>query len=242
MIRWRPPDADGASLLPIGITPFALYLVAHSFHDGVQAHWPAPLYPTLAIVAAYASAQSPTPFWRRAAAATPWLGLCASAVILIHIVLPQTDGLLRKDPVIPLRGWPQFARDLEQTRRSLKAGWIGTLSYGTAAELEAQRETAAPVLELIERARYGFEGRQPEPSGAGLVVELSRRIGEQDLTPCFASVRRIGEIRRSNGRGLSVAYTLFDVANPTVRVAADGCRVGKDRPQTTPRRTPSDPA
>jgi 4-amino-4-deoxy-L-arabinose transferase-like glycosyltransferase len=42
--------------------PFLAYLLAHSLHDRVQAHWPAPLYPAAALLAAFAAQEA----WGRA--------------------------------------------------------------------------------------------------------------------------------------------------------------------------------
>lgn len=227
-LPWRSPEAQALSLLPIGIAPFSLYLVLHSFHDGVQAHWPAPLYPALALIAAEAAERVHGLWWRRAAIALPVLGFGLSALAFAHMALPQTD-VGRKDPALPLRGWSRFADAVEAARLRAGAGWTGTFSYGTAAELLNQARSPAPVLELIERARYAFEGPVPEPSGRGLVVELGRRITPGDLTDCFTEVTPVGEIDRGDPGGPKVGYSSFLVGGPKRPLAAQGCREGKDR-------------
>jgi 4-amino-4-deoxy-L-arabinose transferase-like glycosyltransferase len=65
--RTRP--LDGLWLLAAVTLPLAAYLAVHSLHAGVQGHWPAPLYPGLAILAAVAA--------QRVAG---WRGLCARGV------------------------------------------------------------------------------------------------------------------------------------------------------------------
>jgi 4-amino-4-deoxy-L-arabinose transferase-like glycosyltransferase len=219
-VGWTAPAERGLTLIPLGMAPFFLYLVIHSFHAGVQAHWPAPLYPGIALLAAFgAGEETGGRVWRAMARAVPWLGFGVSAVVLLHMALPQTDVLLgRKDPVAPLRGWSAMAARVEALRGEVGAGWVGTQSYGTAAELLAQDKTAAPILELIERGRYSFQGQVASPRGTGLVVELSRRISDKDLIPCFAKVRRLADMERGEPGG-----------EPKVDLVSQGCREGKDR-------------
>jgi hypothetical protein len=228
-LPWRSPRSQGLLLLPLGVAPFCLYLVIHSVHAAVQAHWPAPLYPAFALLAARASEGETGLGWRRLARLAPWLGFGLSALVLIHIALPQTDWFGRKDPVRVLRGWPGFATDVERLRSQSQAGWTGTLSYGTAAELLSQGRTSAPVIELIERPRYSFQGPLPKPSGPGLVVELARRIAMADLTPCFTEVRPLPALERGDAPGHGLPYSAFLVAGPKVNLTEDGCRLRKDR-------------
>jgi 4-amino-4-deoxy-L-arabinose transferase-like glycosyltransferase len=234
LIPWRARENRGLALLPLGVAPFALYLVLHSVHDAVQAHWPAPLYPALALIAAYAAESAPPGLWTLARRAVPVFGFGVAALVFLHLALPATDVFGRKDPVLPLRGWSAFAEDVERARVEAGARWVGTLSYGTAAELLAQKRTSAPVVELIERARYGFDGAAPEPSGPGLVVELARRIGPPDLLPCFAVVSPGPPLQRGAAHGPQAAYLSFRVAEPRVDLLAKGCRAGKDRNRSDP--------
>ena len=67
--------------------PFAIYLLIHSLHDRVQAHWPAPLYPAIAICAAVGAARLPGR-WRRLASAAAPVGFVVGAVALASLVAP----------------------------------------------------------------------------------------------------------------------------------------------------------
>ena len=51
-LRRRTVPMDGLWLISAVTVPFGAYLILHSLHAGVQGHWPAPLYPGLAILAA----------------------------------------------------------------------------------------------------------------------------------------------------------------------------------------------
>lgn len=226
--NWRDASGNGAGLrlLLVSVAPFLAYLVLHSLHAGVQAHWPAPLYPAFAIWASRAADRRTSGGWRRMAQAVPWLGFGLSAIVLLHMALPQTDW--KKDPALPLRGWSALAGDAEALRVKEGAGWVGTFSYGAAAQLLAQNKINAPVVELIERARYTFEA-PPRTDGPGVVIDLDRRIGDQDLTPCFGVVQRLPDLKRGDPNKPGLTYHAYLVSKPLVDIAAQGCREGKDR-------------
>jgi hypothetical protein len=210
------------------------YLFLHSLHAGVQAHWPAPLYPVAALLAASAAEVRTTSGWRRAAVAVPWVGFGIAGVIMLHMALPQTDWFGRRDPVMPLRGWRAFAENIEASRLKAGADWTGTFSYGGAAELLSQQASSAPVVELIERDRYTTLGPPPYLAGPGLVVDLARRLSVDDLTPCFGDVQPLPSLYRGDQGRQGVPYSVFLVARPRLDLMHAGCRAGKDKIDPTP--------
>jgi 4-amino-4-deoxy-L-arabinose transferase-like glycosyltransferase len=227
---WRGRQGWALLLLPLCITPFLAYLFLHSLHAGVQAHWPAPLYPAIALWAAWAADHRAIGVRLGMAKAVPWLGFVISAIIMLHLALPQTDYWIgKREPALPLRGWSTLANDVEALRVRQGAGWVGTLSYGTAVELLDQRKTTAPVIELIERGRYTFLDAPPQPQGPGVVVELGRRIGDADLTTCFRDVLRLADLERGDPGKPGVHYRAYRVDRPVVDLIAQGCRVGKNK-------------
>jgi hypothetical protein len=189
----------------------------------VQAHWPAPIYPALALLAATAAETIPPgSIWaglRRAAAP---LGIGLTVLALAY----TSSGLHlmgKKDPALQLLGWPAFARSVEAERVQAGAAWVGTLSYGTAGQLAARGEIRAPVLQLDERERYVF---LPE-TGAdltrpGLVVDLARREGERALSACFASVQPLGVVQRGPKAAKGTLYAVWRVEGPR-RIVEGGC-------------------
>ena len=226
--RERKATASGASpvLLIAMCAPFVAYLLLHSLHDRVQAHWPAPLYPSLAILAALGAESAPAKGiqagFRRVAAP---LGLGLAALVLLHLALPVTDLKGARDPAMEVRGWPSFAAKAEALRQSNHAAWIGTLSYGVAGQLSAQRIIATPVAELGERDRYpaGEGSWRANLSQPGLVIDLDRRITAADLHRCFANVAPAGELERGNAAEKPVGYAAFVVSGPTRDVLHEGC-------------------
>ncbi len=215
----------GLDLVLISAIPFFAYLGLHSLHADVEAHWPAPLYPTLAILAA-AGADGPLGRgMRRLATAAPIVGFTLSTLALIHMAAPQTDGLMRRDPSHPLRGWTPFVRTVEGLRVAYGAAWIGTVSYGTYAELEAHHASAQPMLQITERRRYLFA---PPPSSSvlaqpGLIVDLSRRMSPQALSDCFAEATPIATLPRGDAVRGDI-YTVVKVSGPKRDVREAGCR------------------
>jgi 4-amino-4-deoxy-L-arabinose transferase-like glycosyltransferase len=230
LFAWRPFDlrrlkAWGADvgLFIATVLPFAVYLVLHSLHARVQAHWPAPLYPALAFLGALAAeAVRPGSVWAglRRAAAPVGIGL---TVLTLAYAASGLHLLGKKDPSLQLRGWPAFARAIEADRQTAGAAWVGTLSYGVAGQLSARREIGAPVLQLSERERYALL----PPSGAdlskpGLVVDLARRDVRVPLDACFAQVQPLGTLQRGPVAAHGSVYSVFRVSGPK-HVTDGGC-------------------
>ncbi|HEY2483120.1 MAG TPA: glycosyltransferase family 39 protein, partial [Caulobacteraceae bacterium] len=110
--------------------PFAAYLLLHSLHDRVQAHWPAPLYPLIAICAAVSAARlSDRAAWRRVALAAPVVGFALGGAALAVLMMPG-GALGRYDLALPVRGWAPFSARIERLRGAAGADWVGTTSYG----------------------------------------------------------------------------------------------------------------
>ena len=242
---WLDPEA----LIFFLTLPFALYLGLHSLHDGVQGHWPAPLYPGLAILAADRAEDIVTSDLKgfayslvRAAAPT---GLVLSLLAAVHMALPATDIFGKLDMSAQLRGWPQFAQRIEGLRRQTGSGWVGALSFGQAAMLEDQKAIQAPVVQINERDRYAF---QPKPdarvmAGPGLVVDYSRRVTPADLLYCFGKVTQVAELDRgTEGRVLFGArprrfgYTIYRVEAPKFNLIDQGCWESKSLADSLKRR------
>lgn len=225
---WRAPAVASPldpSLLWGSSLPFCAYLVAHSLHDRVQAHWPVPIYPALAILAA-AAAQDVRPQSLLAGlrAWTAPVGLGLGGLALIHLALPATDLKGVKDPAQAVRGWPAFARAVDARRAAAGAAWIGSLSYGVTAQLDANGADA-PVVEIDERDRYPASDSswRADLTRPGLIVDLDRRTNPAALGACFADVTPLGELARGDGRGRRQAYAVFQVARPRRDVLSQGC-------------------
>jgi 4-amino-4-deoxy-L-arabinose transferase-like glycosyltransferase len=224
--NWRKRVGGDLTLIVATSAPFTIYLVLHSLHDRVQAHWPAPLYPGLAICAALAAEAVPLAgvqaVLKRIAAP---LGLGLSALAMLHLALPITDLRHVRDPSEEVRDWPAFARAVEAARIADHAGWIGTLSYGVAGQLSDQPAIKAPVAELVERDRYppGEGSWRANPSQPGLVVDLDRRLNAKALSRCFTQVMPEAELVRGRAGYAPTSYAAFVVSGPKRDVLRLGC-------------------
>jgi 4-amino-4-deoxy-L-arabinose transferase-like glycosyltransferase len=223
---WKPaiPGRLDPTLLLSTSIPFAAYLAVHALHDRVQAHWPVPIYPALALVAA-AVAQDATTGWRAGLrkAAAP-VGLSLSALALIHLAVPGIGLKGVPDPSRAVRGWPVFISQVRQLQQTQQVGWIGTLSYGVDAQLSAQGVTG-PIVELFERDRYppSDSSWRADLSRPGLVIDIDRRTRDYDLSLCFNQVTPVANLSRGDGVVRPEYYQAFRVAGPRPDVLKDGC-------------------
>ncbi|HEX5377366.1 MAG TPA: glycosyltransferase family 39 protein [Phenylobacterium sp.] len=224
---WRERDDPAAVqlILPLATgLPFAAYLVLHSLHDRVQAHWPVPLFAGFAILAAVAVERSAAGRTARIARASAiGLGLALSAVTLTYMATAGNKAIGRLDPMLALRGWPQFAQSVERVRLREGAAWVGTVGYGTYSQLVAADIVQAPMLQVIERPRYGDPAPAPDASRPGLVVDLARRLDARTLATCFATVTYVGEIARGAEGGPPARYAAYRVTGPKVDLMTQGC-------------------
>jgi 4-amino-4-deoxy-L-arabinose transferase-like glycosyltransferase len=225
---WRQRKDPGAVqlMLPVATSaPFAVYLLIHSLHDRVQGHWPVPLFGALAICAAVAAERfGATRGGRALRRAAPALGFVAGAAAFGVMALPYPNALGRFDPTLPLRGWPQFAGDVEALRARTGAAWVGTESYGVFSQLNDEGRIAAPVLEVVERDRYwASDPGRPDVARPGLIVDLSRRLKRENILRCFTSVAPAGPLTRAGGPSHNQRYSAFLVSGPRRDVWIIGC-------------------
>ncbi|MDE2357189.1 MAG: glycosyltransferase family 39 protein [Alphaproteobacteria bacterium] len=203
--------------------PFAGYLLLHALHDQVEAHWPAPLYPSLAVIAAFA-AEGQSRFRRWAAP----LAFGALGLAIGVYMAPALGIRLPLDPAKSIRDLPGFKARVAGLAARSHAAWIGAASYGLAAELlddpEGRLTPLLPVLQIRERVRW----RGLVPSGAdltrpGLVIDLARRLSRQGLDACFGEVTPLGVLTRGAPGAPQVTYSAYLVAEPKVNVLTVGC-------------------
>jgi 4-amino-4-deoxy-L-arabinose transferase-like glycosyltransferase len=215
------PEGRIAVMALLTSLPFAAYLILHSLHDRVQAHWPVPLYAAAALLAALAAQDGRG--WKGVLARIAPVGLALCALGLGYMSLPR--GLLPKgDPADALRGWPMLAEQVEGVAEAHGAAWVGTLSYGVNGLLQAQGALRLPALQLNERDRYADLPRPAaDLSRPGLVVDLKRRVDLQRLRACFAVVGAPTEIVRGLGGGPDSRYVAVPVAGPRTDLPARGC-------------------
>jgi hypothetical protein len=212
-------------MLPVATSaPFALYLLLHSLHDRVQGHWPVPLFGALAICAAAAAPAGATPRARLARLVTPAIGFVIGALLVIDVIPALSPMFGPSDPTMALRGWPEFAAKVEQERRRTGAAWVGTIGYGTFAQLEYENTVTTPLLQVTERDRYSKDAELvPDFTRPGLIVDISRRLTPTDVGRCFAQVAPVAEFGRAGGTSKNQRYSAYLVSQPKRDVWIRGC-------------------
>jgi len=227
--RERKDPAAVQLMLPVATSaPFAAYLLIHSLHDRVQAHWPVPLFGALALCAAVAAGRlGEARQWKGLRFAAPALGFVVAAACFVLAASP-TPLLGRIDPTLALRGWPRFAKDVEAVRAKSGAAWVGAESYGVFSQLNDEHRSS-PLLEVVERDRYwATDPDRPDFTKPGLVVDLSRRMKVFDVMRCFRRVTPVAELTRAGGPaskdlGHNQRYTAYLVSDPKRDVWIIGC-------------------
>ncbi|MBU4433000.1 MAG: glycosyltransferase family 39 protein, partial [Alphaproteobacteria bacterium] len=228
-LGWRgraAPVSVHLLLLVATSAPFVAYLLLHSLHDRVQGHWPVPVYASLVICAVVAAEQgSKTLAARVLRGVAVACGFGLSGLALLYMAAPPSRSLDGLDPTLPLRGWRELSRAIDQRRGEQQAAWIGTVSYGSLAQLSAERRIAAPIIQITERRRYdGVTSAHPDLSRPGLIVDLARRMTPEDLQRCFSRVTFVGLIERgAPGARKTARYATYRVSGPRVDVLRDGC-------------------
>lgn len=219
---------QACSLVAASVVPLLAYCLLHAVHARVQPNWIAPIYPALAICAALvAGSNRPRPRIARGLRDTAgWtlaIGFTMSGVLCLHAVRPLVLLPGSRDPTSQMRGWTEFAADVDRLRAANGACWIATSSYTTTGQLAYHLPSRAPVVQLDERIRYvhlpPVDGRTL--ACPALYVDLTRHPSSALLQQRFRSVTALGSRDRSY-RGLPLAdYAVYLVRDPRDSAFAD---------------------
>jgi 4-amino-4-deoxy-L-arabinose transferase-like glycosyltransferase len=209
----RHPDGQATAFLLALASPLVFYMLPHSFHDRVQGNWLAPIYPTVALVAAAAAlgeGADASGLLRRLKVTAAPLGLTISLLGLLYLALPLAV-FGTGDPSQLTRGWAQFANQVDEMRRITNADWIATTDYGLTGELAFHLKSESVVREIDEKERYTFE--PPADFVAlgqrALVVVPAGHKRPNAHKGCFDTIAPIGSLRRMAGHHSGEEYTLY---------------------------------
>jgi hypothetical protein len=214
-----------SALIAAGTLPLLSYFVLHALHDRVQPNWLAPLYPSLAVCAAIALASVPSRpapgrLFGNVGKGALAIGFLLSGLLYLHAVHPLPQMARFKDPANQMRGWQDFAAEVERVRASTGACWVATSSYATTGQLAYQLEGKVPVVQLTERLRYVHLPAVADAVLAcpALYVELARRGSAALLHERFRSVVPLGRIARQHGGTEVAAYAVYLATDPRTDV------------------------
>jgi 4-amino-4-deoxy-L-arabinose transferase-like glycosyltransferase len=204
--------------------PLIAYMAIHSFHEQIQAHWLAPIFPTLALIAAVVALAAPPERWAGGRALVFPVGVFLS---LLGLVLAANPGGILPfwlDAGQVIRGWDQVAADADALRRSSGATWIGTNYYGVLGELHFHLHAEGiPVIGLAERQRYAYA---PPPNPALLnqpVLIVATGALPDSFSECFTDLAQIGTIARRSGGQTIENLIAYRAAGATAAAFDPGC-------------------
>ncbi len=235
VIAWRTratPRADGIALLVWTTVPLIAYMTVHALQEAVQAHWLAPIFPTLALAAAAAAtAVSADLRWERLAALVLPIGIAGMIVGLVAAINPGNVIPPHLDVGQIIRGWDSVSAQAERLREQSGAKWVAATYYGTYSELAYNlSRQGVPVIAVDERVRYAYLP-PPDPALVDQPVLIVARQGDQ-LKNCFANLTPLGTIRRQVGATVYETFEAYRADGAAADVFDRGCDhlTAADRP------------
>lgn len=222
------PTASSRILVVAMVAPMTAYFIWHATHERVQANWIEPIYPALAIAAAWA-AQHPRPGsdswvrWSRRLASSIAFALAAFIYVEAAIGILPLRGHSPRDRVLAV-GWSDLAKEVEKVRLDIGAKAILTTDYTVASwgKFYLPRDTS--IEQVNQRLRWINEP-VPNPElfkgptlylcrgDCAKVIDIRRRYRKVDL---------IESIKRKDGLydiGSYSMYRLSDPVGPTFDLA-----------------------
>jgi hypothetical protein len=185
MVAWWKNRANARLALLIALPlPLIVYMMTHVFHDRIQGNWPAPIFPGLVMLAAYAAETH----WPRLRAWTAPVGIIISVVALVILALssiiklPGAAGLSQ--------GWDTVAAGVREHQSG--TAFIATTDYNTQGELSYHLRELT-VIGMVERERYTWPTSDTAGQTALIVVQARRSI---NLNICFEDVRELATVSR----------------------------------------------
>lgn len=223
--RRRQADHGPTVFLVALSAPFIVYLLVHSIHSRVQANWPVPVYPVIAILAAEAvRCIKPAGHLARAARWAGPAGVGLVAIVLGYYASPLGKAAPFSSPADRLIGWQTMSDEIEALRQSQDAGWIATIDYGVTGELAFYGRDPAHVQEIIDRQRYSFE--TPEPllaSQSALLIVPEKEDFTGWLGRCLPAAVKVGSVARHAGTRPIERFSAFKIEHMPATILTEGC-------------------
>ncbi len=194
---WRGRGDSRLNLLVALPLPLLAYFLLHVFHDRIQGNWPAPVYPGLVLLAAFAAEGVTGKGLTRLRSWTAPVGITIICLVLIGMALG--DRLPAAGPAVLGRGWDKAATQIAAKARTEQAGWIATTDYDLQGELSYHADPL-PVIAVSERTRYNWPTPEASVAGQRAIIVVSANHGP-DLNACFSGLRDLGTVSRLKKAG-----------------------------------------
>ena len=198
--------------------PMVLYLLVHSLHHSIQPNWIAPLFPGLAVLAAFGCEKA-----RISRAMATGVALSLTVLIMVLAFWPGRPMFQGNNPPNQTKGWPALTRQLAGFAKDEGADWIAAVEYGSAGELAFALQQL-PVHAVTDPQRWGFRGPFPRAlcGKRALLIQMLPQARKPD-----ALFTTIGETQIFDRQ--SAGYTLKRYAATVVSgVKGFPCKVAKD--------------
>jgi 4-amino-4-deoxy-L-arabinose transferase-like glycosyltransferase len=211
----RGPDNR---LIACLLAPAIAYFLVHALHDRVQANWPSFLFPMFAVAAAVTLLEAESTLLdvsRKAA-------IPVAAIMLALVYAQALFGIFplgRSDPLSRLLavGFGDVVTKVDAAAAGAQAQGLLVTDYETAAWFSFYAQTDRPVVDVLEKERWGW-ARQADPKlleGPLLYVAEANRDKNEALHALFANVQPLGEADRMRGGRIIARYRLYRVSAPT---------------------------
>jgi 4-amino-4-deoxy-L-arabinose transferase-like glycosyltransferase len=211
------------------VAPMLLFFLVAALRQRIEANWPAPICPTIALVAAAGAARvAEARRWKRLLAwyrdaALPF-GFGTAVVATFLMINPGYVIPARYDLGRTFRGWDELASAAVRAQTLAGADWIAPASYDATAELAYHlRNAAVPVVGINERRRYVF-APPPDPALLGRpALILAKGKDPARFAGCFASVTPVAELARSTPAGEYERFYAFKGEGAKPDLFTAGC-------------------
>jgi 4-amino-4-deoxy-L-arabinose transferase-like glycosyltransferase len=225
--RPSQPDFSARVLLLALIAPLLLYLLWHATHERVQGNWPEPVFPAIAIAAAYA-AHTSTRAGRGLASTVRWscrtapyVGLSLAALVYAE----ASTGFLplgHHDPRARVLGvgWKDLGAQIDTLRARVGARVILTTDYTLASWTRFYLPSSTPIEQINDRMRWSNEPAPDRRLFQGTALYICKNTCSKlpVLKARFRSVQLLAVLQPKAPGRTDVHYRVFQLKDQIGRL------------------------
>lgn len=209
-------------LIDVMVWVIVAYFAWHALHARVEANWFAPIYPALAVAAAFAAHHvSWAPREQRTVRFCLRFAAPVGVVMFVALIVQANTGWLsgyRRDATVRSVGvgWRPLAAEIEAVRARVGANCVLAMDYGTTAWLSFYLPRGTCVLQPIQRIRWvNFPDPDPDRLKGTLLFVDEAQIGLRFYpSSTFGKIEKAAEAPRKRGPLVIETYALYAVSEP----------------------------
>ncbi len=209
------------------VAPLLAYFIWHALHERVQGNWIEPVYPALAIAAAFAVRR----FGDRPGALGRWTRWSWRLAGPVGLTLAGFAYLAAATPLIPLKnhdprvrvlaiGWPSVGRQLDAVRQQTGARVILATDYTLTGWSRFYLPSKTPVVQINQRMRWINEPAPDPALLAGPALYVCRDGCPQlgDLRTRYRTVTLVAALLRSSHGKILSHYPVYQLTGQVAPV------------------------